>query len=87
VDETALVAALDSGQITAAALDVIAREPLADDRLRRHPRLLITPHCAFYSDASAPEMRTKAAEEALRLIRREPPRNPVNRDVLILRDR
>jgi D-3-phosphoglycerate dehydrogenase len=43
---------------------------------------LITPHCAFYSVEAAPELRTKAAEEALRLLRGEPPRNPVNRQFL-----
>jgi phosphoglycerate dehydrogenase-like enzyme len=82
IDENALLAALDSGQVAWAALDVVEREPLADERLRRHPRLIITPHCAFYSTKAAPEMRTKAAEEALRLLRGESPRNPVNRQFL-----
>jgi D-3-phosphoglycerate dehydrogenase len=78
IDENALLAALDSGQVAWAALDVVEREPLADERLRRHPRLVITPHCAFYSTEAAPEMRTKAAQEALRLLRGEPPCGPVN---------
>jgi D-3-phosphoglycerate dehydrogenase len=82
IDETALLAALDTGQVAWAALDVLEREPLADERLRRHPRLVITPHCAFYSTKAAPEMRTKAAEEALRLLHGESPRNPVNRQFL-----
>lgn len=82
IDENALLAALDSGQIGWAALDVVEREPLADERLRRHPRLVITPHCAFYSTEAAPEMRTKSAEEALRLLRKQPPRNPVNLTLL-----
>ncbi len=82
VNESALLDALDRGQLAAAALDVLDREPPDDDRLHRHPRLLITPHCAFYSVASAPEMRTKAAEEAQRLIRGESPRCPVNCEFL-----
>ena len=82
VEEPALLEALDCGQLAGAALDVVEREPLADDRLRQHPGVLITPHCAFYSVAAAPELRGKAAEEALRLVSGEPPRNPVNRQFL-----
>ncbi|MFM2128692.1 MAG: hypothetical protein RL477_238 [Pseudomonadota bacterium] len=42
-----LIAALDSGRISAATLDVFEREPLpADDPLWRHPRITITPHVA-----------------------------------------
>ena len=83
VEEEALLAALDCGQIAAAALDVVEREPLGDERLRQHSRLLITPHCAFYSVTAAAEMRTKAAQEALRLSRGQPPRNPVNLNWLV----
>jgi D-3-phosphoglycerate dehydrogenase len=78
IDENALLAALDTGHVAWAALDVVEREPLADERMRRHPRLVVTPHCAFYSTEAAPEMRSKAAQEALRLLQGQPPRNPVN---------
>jgi phosphoglycerate dehydrogenase-like enzyme len=48
VDEDALVTALESHQIAGAALDVFEREPLAqDDRLRRIPNLLLTPHIGY----------------------------------------
>lgn len=57
-----LLEALDSGQIEAAALDVLPKEPpLGDDPVLRHPRLLITPHAAFYSTEGERELRTKAA--------------------------
>jgi phosphoglycerate dehydrogenase-like enzyme len=48
VDEPALLAALDSGQVGGAGLDVFAREP-ADpgDPLVRHPRVLATPHVGW----------------------------------------
>ena len=49
VDERALLEALDSGQIAAAGLDVVETEPLENERLRRHPNILLTPHTAFYS--------------------------------------
>ena len=82
VDESALLAAVDTEQLAGAALDVVEREPLSNERLRAHPKLIITPHCAFYSVDAAPELRTKAAEEALRLARGQAPRNPVNRPFL-----
>jgi phosphoglycerate dehydrogenase-like enzyme len=78
VDQRALVAALDSGHITAAGLDVVEREPLDDDALRHHPRVLLTPHSAFYSVEGDRERRTKGAEEARRTLCDEQVRNPVN---------
>jgi phosphoglycerate dehydrogenase-like enzyme len=78
VDEDALLAALDSGQLAAAGLDVVEREPLDNERLRQHPRVLLTPHTAFYSVEGYVELRTKTAEEVRRILLGEAPRNPVN---------
>ena len=79
IDNTALLEALDRGHVSYAALDVLEQEPPPeDDRLRTHPRVLLTPHVAFYSVEGFAEMRTKGAEEARRLIQGEPVRNPVN---------
>lgn len=45
VDEKALLKLLDEGHLAAAALDTFVTEPLpADSPLRRHPRLVLTPH-------------------------------------------
>ncbi len=57
-----LLAALDNGQLFAAGLDVLPNEPaLPDDPLCLHPRVVLTPHSAFYSVESEIELRTKAA--------------------------
>jgi phosphoglycerate dehydrogenase-like enzyme len=78
IDPEALLQAVDRGQVEAAGLDVIEREPLDDERLRRHPRFLFTPHAAFYSVEGFVEMRTKSAREIRRMLLGEAVRNPVN---------
>jgi phosphoglycerate dehydrogenase-like enzyme len=53
VDEKALVAALNAGRIAGAALDVYDIEPLPVDHvLRKTPRLLLTPHVGYVSQAN-----------------------------------
>jgi glyoxylate/hydroxypyruvate reductase A len=48
--EADLIAALDSGQLAGATLDVFGEEPLPPGNpLWRHPKVLITPHVASYS--------------------------------------
>jgi D-3-phosphoglycerate dehydrogenase len=78
LDESALLAALDSGHLAGAGLDVVEREPLENERLRQHPSVLLTPHTAFYSVEGYTELRTKTAEEIRRILLGEPPRNQVN---------
>jgi len=79
IDENALLRALDSGHLAGAALDVVEREPLDDPRISQHPRILLTPHTAFYSVEGFVELRSKTAEEVRRILLGEPPRNAVNR--------
>ncbi len=60
VDEVALAAALAEGRLGGAALDVVAREPLAADSplLTVDPRrLILTPHAAASSDDSLVDLR------------------------------
>ena len=83
VDQEALIAALESGHLLGAGIDVFEREPLDDDRLRDHPRVVLTPHSAFYSIEGFIELRTKAAEEVRRVLLGEAPRNLVNGPELV----
>ena len=70
VDGPALVAALDSGHLAGAAVDVFAAEPAAaDDPSRRHPRILATPHVAYLSDRSAPAYMERMARNAIGWLR------------------
>ena len=83
VDEQALAAALNEGRLGGAALDVLSVEPPpADHPLRQAPNMILTPHLAFYSRESVIELQTKAAEEVARALKGEPPRSPVNPEVL-----
>jgi C-terminal binding protein len=82
IDLDALHAALESGQVAYAGLDVVEREPLDHEGIRNHPRVILTPHSAFYSVESFNEMRVKGALEARRVLHGEPVRNPVNLHLL-----
>jgi phosphoglycerate dehydrogenase-like enzyme len=62
-DMSAVLAALEAGILEAAALDVLPIEPPpADHPVTRHPRVLLTPHAAFYSVEGEKELRRKAAQ-------------------------
>lgn len=64
LDQDALLAALDSGQISAAWLDVTAPEPLPKGHLLwSHPRVLVTPHIASMTQ---PETAVEVVLENLR---------------------
>jgi D-3-phosphoglycerate dehydrogenase / 2-oxoglutarate reductase len=80
VDSAALLAALDAGALAGAALDVLETEP-PDDlgwRLARHPRVVATPHAAWYSEEAFHTLKTEVAREALRVLEGDRPRSPVN---------
>ena len=80
VDSAALLAALDARALAGAALDVLETEP-PDDlgwRLARHPRVVATPHAAWYSEEAFVTLKTEVAREALRVLEGGKPRSPVN---------
>ncbi len=59
IDEAALLAALDSGKVAGAALDVFATEPPGLTDLVKHPRVICTPHIG----AQTVEAQIRAAED------------------------
>jgi D-3-phosphoglycerate dehydrogenase len=62
VDVPSLLDALDSEHLAGAGLDVLPVEPVPrDSRLLGHPRVVLTPHSAFYSVEGEQELRRKAA--------------------------
>ena len=80
IDETALIEALRSKRIFGAGIDVFEHEPPCPD----HPlfaldNVVLSDHTAWYSEESAAELQTKAAEEVARVLQGEPPRHWVNR--------
>lgn len=78
IDESALLAALNSGKVAAAALDVFATEPPGLTGLVEHPKVITTPHIG----AQTVEAQTRAADdiahEVLSALRGEPLRWKVN---------
>lgn len=66
IDEPALIAALDSGHLGGAGLDVSVVEPLPlDAPLRAAPRVILTPHAATLSDGAFRRMGMLAAQNIL----------------------
>lgn len=82
VDETALAAALDSGKLAGAALDVYAQEPPEGSPLVGHPKVVHTPHLAASTHEAQSRVGVLIAEQVLDALRGEPPREVINPDVL-----
>lgn len=73
IDTPALLAALAAGDIAGAGLDVIEGEPVVSPELAAEPRVILTPHIAFASDAAIADLRRRACAEVVRVLRGERP--------------
>jgi len=72
IDETALLAALESGQVAAAALDVYATEPPGLTALVAHPNVVATPHIGAQTAEAQDRAAEDIASEVLNVLRGEP---------------
>jgi lactate dehydrogenase-like 2-hydroxyacid dehydrogenase len=82
VEPKALYAALRSGRIAAAALDVTDPEPIpAEDALLTLDNCIVTPHIASASVATRSRMAMLAAENLLQALRGEVPKHTVDRSI------
>jgi D-3-phosphoglycerate dehydrogenase len=72
--EADLVRALDEGQVSGAALDVLSQESpdLAHHPLAGRPDVLLTPHVAFYSDAALEDLRRISAQNIAAFLQGRP---------------
>jgi phosphoglycerate dehydrogenase-like enzyme len=83
VDEPALVAALRSGHLAGAALDVFAEEPLpSDSPLWELPTVMVSPHSASTSDRENGRITDLFCDNLRRYLAGEPLRNVLNPELM-----
>ena len=83
IDEPALVAALSSGRIAGAGLDVMeSNHPPSDHPLFGMDNVIVSPHVAFYSPESTRELQRRATESVAEVLGGHMPENLYNREVI-----
>jgi D-3-phosphoglycerate dehydrogenase len=78
IDEAALLKALDSGKVGAAALDVFAGSPPGDSPLVMHPKVLATPHLGASTREAQINVSVAVVEQIIDYLERGVIRNAVN---------
>jgi D-3-phosphoglycerate dehydrogenase len=80
VDADALLEALNNGALAGAGLDVLETEPPVGcgSELVQHPSVVVTPHSAWWSREAFHALKSEVAREAVRVLRGDRPRSPVN---------
>lgn len=79
VDTNAMIAAVETGKLAAVGLDVLENEPVVPDALINHSESIMTPHVAFSSTASLVELRQRACEEVVRVLKGDEPAQARNK--------
>ena len=79
VDEVALVAALESGHVGGAALDVLALEPMPGAHpLFGFPNVIVTPHIAGFTDAAVERLAVATTSDVVRVLNGQVPTTVAN---------
>jgi len=80
VDETALIAAIDSGKVAGAAIDVFPQEPPPDMDIPvlKHPKIIVTPHLGASTTEAQERVAVDVAHQILAVLRGEPAIYAVN---------
>jgi glyoxylate reductase len=78
VDEAALLAALDHGELFGAGLDVFQNEPCIDNRLRNHPRIFALPHIGSATTSTRIAMGNAAVDNLIAFFETGAVRSPVH---------
>ncbi|KAJ5316705.1 hypothetical protein N7508_001213 [Penicillium antarcticum] len=86
-DEEALLAALESGHIAGAAVDVFTSEPPAPDspaaRLIAHPRAVVTPHLGASTVEAQENVSVDVCQQVLEILQGSLPRSAVNVPIIL----
>lgn len=79
IDNAALAAAIDAGKVGGAALDVFEVEPLpAEDPMRKHPKILLTPHLGASTTEAQEGVSAVACDQILEFLQNRGIRGAVN---------
>jgi len=89
VDEAALLAALESGHIAGAAIDVFTKEPPTKEpdsaaaHLIAHPKCVVTPHLGASTVEAQENVSIDVCEQVLQVLSGDPPRSAVNAPIIM----
>ncbi|WP_349407603.1 phosphoglycerate dehydrogenase [Pseudalkalibacillus sp. SCS-8] len=78
IEENDLLAALDSGHVAGAALDVFAEEPSMNEALLLHEKVVATPHIAASTTEAQYQVAKQVSEDVRNVLNGEPARNALN---------
>lgn len=83
IDTVALAHALEEDRLWGAGLDVFEDEPLdMTHPIARAPHTVLTPHAAYWSEESGVELRTRACQAAIDVVRGVRPKDCLNPEAL-----